>query len=415
MAVALALTAAGCGRVTLGSLDSLGEGSSGSSGAAVTVTPSTGEAGGAGSGIGDGPATSSSGSASGVGGSALGAGGSAPGVGGSALGAAGSVLVAAGSEHDAGAEAGSATRPQDSGAQFDAASHTDDSPPSCVGTRLSCGEDEGLGSCCESLRVPGGSFALTVDNGRIIPATVSSFRLDRFEVTVGRMRAFIADYDAWRGRGQPAVGLGAHPLIADSGWQERFTEQLPANAAAFEAGLRHCGDIPYSTYADGLTEAVPLNCASWFEAAAFCAWDGGRLPTFAELAYAGAGGDENRIYPWGDTPVPRRELALFGCRIDFLSPICSLDDVLPAGAQPLGAGRFGHDDLAGSMSERVLDGMPGFGESCTDCANLADESVRMWRGGGWLDGADSMKNAPFSTGDAALRLLFLGFRCARDE
>jgi formylglycine-generating enzyme required for sulfatase activity len=287
-------------------------------------------------------------------------------------------------------------------------------PPSCERTRPLCGDDDSAASCCESLAVPAGSVALDVGNGVTIQASVSSFRLDRFEVSVGRMREFIAAYEPWRARQQPAPELGAHPLIEGSGWQERFTASLPASAAAFETGLRECVGIPFSTYADGLTENVPLNCATWFEAAAFCAWDGGRLPTFAELAYAGAGGEQNRVYPWGDTPVPRRELALFGCRIDVDYPICTLDDVSPVGLRPLGAGRFGQDDLAGSMSEWVLDGAPAFSDPCVDCASLDDDSVRMWRGGGWLDGADQMRSTHFAGAAPTLRNLFLGFRCARD-
>jgi formylglycine-generating enzyme required for sulfatase activity len=114
--------------------------------------------------------------------------------------------------------------------------------------------------------------------------------------------------------------------------------------------------------------------------------------------------------------VPRRELALFGCRIDVEFPICTLDDVSPVGSSPLGAGRFGQDDLAGSMSEWVRDGSPTFlSDPCVDCASLGDDSLRMWRGGGWLDGADQMKNSHIAGAVPTLRNLFLGFRCARDD
>jgi formylglycine-generating enzyme len=44
-------------------------------------------------------------------------------------------------------------------------------------------------------------------------ATVSSFYLDTFEVTVGRFRQFVASYDGT----PPAQGAGAHPLIPGTG------------------------------------------------------------------------------------------------------------------------------------------------------------------------------------------------------
>src|SRR5262249_15158672 len=60
-------------------------------------------------------------------------------------------------------------------------------------------------SCCASLVVDGGRFAR--DEGHSAYATVSTFRLDRFEVTVGRFRRFVT---AVRRGWSPDAGAGKH-------------------------------------------------------------------------------------------------------------------------------------------------------------------------------------------------------------
>jgi hypothetical protein len=74
----------------------------------------------------------------------------------------------------------------------------------------SCGASE---SCCTSLDVPGGTYYRTYANlglgstNEADPATISSFRLDKFLVTVGRFRQFM---NAWSEGWAPAPGSGKH-------------------------------------------------------------------------------------------------------------------------------------------------------------------------------------------------------------
>jgi formylglycine-generating enzyme required for sulfatase activity len=67
-------------------------------------------------------------------------------------------------------------------------------------------------------RSTNGTDAYPGGNANELPehmATVATFAFDSFEVTVGRFRRFVSVYDAT----PPAAGVGAHPLIANSGWQ----------------------------------------------------------------------------------------------------------------------------------------------------------------------------------------------------
>jgi len=147
-------------------------------------------------------------------------------------------------------------------------------------------------------------------------------------------------------------------------------------------------DSTFQTWTDTPegNEDRPQNCMTWFEAAAFCAWDGGRLPTEAEWNYAATGGDEQLEYPWGNSIDPNDA----SYRVDYTQncvgdgvPTCTLADLIVVGTKPAGNGRWGHADLAGNVWEWTLDWYGNFPMPCNNCANLVSSPSRVVRGGGF--------------------------------
>ena len=290
---------------------------------------------------------------------------------------------------------------------------------SCDGLAANCGPTSNE-NCCSSALVPGGSYlmgrgsgtdacpsGMTCDTGEQPEhtATIAGFRLDLYEVTVGRFRKFV---DAYPGS-KPLVGAGANPSVAGTGWDTAWASALAADQAALKTGV-NC-DATYQTWRDtaGTTETLAMNCVNWAEAFAFCAWDGGWLPTEAEWEKASAGGDENRLYPWG-AAAPTASLAMYGG-----STFASL---LAVGSKPLGKGRWGQYDLVGGMWERVFDFYDaawygGAGGTCTNCANVTIATYRVLRGGAWFNDAAYLRAAYRHNCAPADRSGGLGFRCAR--
>src|SRR6185295_12918503 len=78
--------------------------------------------------------------------------------------------------------------------------------PSCTG--MDGTECQGA-DCCASPSVPSGTFEQGEPDA--FSSAVSAFELDKYEVTVGRFRNFVAAYDAWRSAGEPRAGAGSNP------------------------------------------------------------------------------------------------------------------------------------------------------------------------------------------------------------
>lgn len=229
------------------------------------------------------------------------------------------------------------------------------------------------------------------------------------------MRAFVNAYPESR----PAPGDGAHPALAWSGWRAEWDDELPATRAALIHDLTSPwspDDAAYVTWNNqpGEHDDVPIGMVSWYVAFAFCAWDGGRLPTSAEWGYASVGGAEQRTYPWGnEVPTPERAVLRFAVPQAFE----------PVGSRPAGVGRFGQFDLGGSRWEWALDAQPPnpyypktYPLPCLDCATPPSD-VATWsvmRDGEFLQPPGGIPNAEELADPRYERGPALGVRCARD-
>lgn len=282
---------------------------------------------------------------------------------------------------------------------------------SCAGLAATCGGNK---DCCASNVVTGGSFNRS--NDPAFPATVSDFKLDVYEVTVGRFRKYVESGNGTQAN-PPAAGSGAHPKIAMSGWDSSYDASLEPTTADLKAALKCDPEYPAWTDTPGANENKPMNCVKWFDAFSFCIWDGGRLPTETEWNYAAAGGSEQREFPFSGAITSMK--AAYDCTGDGSGAgACAFSDMLPVGSRsPQGDGKYGQADLAGNVWEWTYDwyALPYRITPCNDCADLQAAPHRTFRGGG-LKNEEYYEHTYVRLEDTPLDRDFdTGFRCARNK
>jgi len=236
---------------------------------------------------------------------------------------------------------------------------------------------------------------------------------------VGRFRAFV---DAGMGTqsSPPLLGSGAHANIAGSGWDASWNTSLVADKAALIAAVKCSSTYPTWTDTPAANEHRPMNCVTWYEAMAFCAWDGGYLATEAEWNYAATGGDQQRAYPWSS---PAGSLTrLDGSHASYYDGTncvgdgtagCTLTDLVAVGTKPLGDGRWGQSDLAGNVFEWTLDWYATYVIPCTNCADATPALYRVIRGGSFNSDTPTLRVGYRDYYIPTNRPNYVGVRCAR--
>lgn len=258
-----------------------------------------------------------------------------------------------------------------------------------------------------SVLVPGGEFVLGVDaagepysldNER--PAHVvdlPAFRIGRVPVTNGEWRRFVED-----------GGYDRPGWWSERGWQHRQAAGLTApqfwsSDGTTRTRFGHVEDIPADE---------PVQHVSYFEAEAYAAWAGARLPTEMEWEKActwDPSTNTRRRYPWGER-TPDETLANLGG--GALRPA-------PVGAYPAGASPCGAEQMLGDVWEWTTSPLrpwPGFVPMLYERYSqpFFDGDYRVLRGGSWAVEPGIMRPSFRNWDHPYRRQIFSGVRLAWD-
>jgi formylglycine-generating enzyme required for sulfatase activity len=184
------------------------------------------------------------------------------------------------------------------------------------------------------------------DEGPVHTVWLDEFRIGRYPVTVAEFARFVVQGGYQDRRWWTAGGY------SDQSSPDEWEEQL-----------QHPNR--------------PVVGVSWFEAAAYAAWAGCRLPTEAQWERA-ARGIEGRKYAWGnEEPADRRMNYAPGWPPNVGRPT-------PVGIYPLGATPEGICDLCGNVLEWCADWQGPYDDSMQrNPTGPSSGSFRVLRGGSW--------------------------------
>lgn len=248
---------------------------------------------------------------------------------------------------------------------------------------------ENRGKWSEMIVIPAGKFIMGTTEDEFIPEEtpqhevyLDSYYIDKYEVTNALYWEFL----------QSIKSTGDHSKCFPS--EPKNKDHTP--------GTPHTGwDYPYYDYPD-----YPVTRVDWYDAYAYAAWAGKRLPTEAEWEKAARGADGRR-FPWGNVWDAKRS---------NVGP----DAPLSVGSFEYGASLYGCMDLIGSVSEWCNDWYhPEYYRTSPSINPKGPETstgTRVIKGASlFAPYAYKMRCAVRIFGKTEDRNKSIGFRCAKDH
>ncbi|NUN51697.1 MAG: SUMF1/EgtB/PvdO family nonheme iron enzyme [Planctomycetaceae bacterium] len=241
--------------------------------------------------------------------------------------------------------------------------------------------------------VPGGPFVYG-EGKETRTLELPDFAIARYPVTFGEYGEFLAAVEAEEGVEAAKKHLprttGEGPLmVRDDGGVWRPIPDLISDPQL----TRYRGD-----YGEDFASRIPVIAVDWHDAAAYGAWKTRstgrewRLPTEEEREKAARGVDGRR-FPWGE----REDAGLGKCE----SSRDERSQPEPVGTFPTAVSVYGARDMAGNVWD------------WTDSWWDAGRSLRVLRGGSWINQPIGLRCASRPRDDPGGRDPFHGFRCAR--
>ena len=221
------------------------------------------------------------------------------------------------------------------------------------------------------------------------------------------------------------IPAGSFVMGCVAGDEECFDDESPAHRVALARGFwLDVTEVTVALYRAfgratgramppgppfGQGESHPVVNVTWEDAAAYCSWAGGRLPSEAEWEYAARGGRDGSKYPWGN--AASHEQANYQGREGRdawanTAPVSSFE-----------ANDFEMHDVAGNVWEWTADWYEPNLDATAGAASgqgPASGTLRVLRGGSFAYPPRSMRLSNRGKFPPTQRHESFGFRCARD-